>query len=388
MSTAFSRFIFAASAAAILCAYIPSCSTPEIQTTIVFAEDSDDCHFYRIPAMCLDARGNIVAVTDRRYENIGDLGYRNTSIDISTKRSTDGGKNWGEQHFIARGDTSRVLGYGFGDASLTLTRSGKILCLMACGEGPKGFRRGLKHTSVSTSEDGGITWSEPRIIPFPENIHSAFVTSGKGVVDADGDILLVACVLAQDYPDPMPWPWPVEPHLFYSKDEGKSWTMQAEPIVPRGDESKLELLPDGRLLFSARNGVYGPRILNTGVKGEDGIWHWGESHPSEGLMANSCNGDIILWKDGMVIHSYIKDKDQRTGLTLAVSCDNGASWTDFLTLQSGPAAYSTMVCFKNGDIGILYEDGSRSEDGGYDIVFSRIPRRLISSAIRSARQRS
>ena len=150
----------------------------------------------------------------------------------------------------------------------------------------------------------------------------------------------------------------------------------------------LELLPDGRLLFSARNGVYGPRILNTGVKGEDGIWHWGESHPSEGLMANSCNGDIILWKDGMVIHSYIKDKDQRTGLTLAVSCDNGASWTDFLTLQSGPAAYSTMVCFKNGDIGILYEDGSRSEDGGYDIVFSRIPRRLISSAIRSARQRS
>ncbi len=388
MSTAFFRFAFVATAAAILGASLPSCSTPEIQTTIVFAENSDDCHYYRIPAMCLDAQGNIVAVTDRRYENIGDLGYRNTSIDISTKRSTDGGKTWSEQQFIARGDTSRLLGYGFGDASLTLTQSGKILCLMACGEGPKGFRRGLKHTSVSTSEDGGITWSEPRIIPFPGNIHSAFITSGKGLVDADGDILLMACVLPQDYPDPMPWPWPIEPHLYYSKDEGQTWTMQAEAVIARGDESKLELLPDGRLLFSSRNGVYGPRIMNTASKGEDGIWHWGESHPSEGLVANSCNGDIILWKDGRVIHSYIKDKDQRTGLTLAVSCDNGASWTDFLTLQSGPAAYSTMVCFKNGDIGILYEDGSRSEDGGYDIVFSRIPRRLISSAIRSARQRS
>lgn len=388
MSTAFFRFAFVATATAILGASLPSCSTPEIQTTIVFAENSDDCHYYRIPAMCLDTQGNIVAVTDRRYENIGDLGYRNTSIDISTKRSTDGGKTWSEQQFIARGDTSRLLGYGFGDASLTLTQSGKILCLMACGEGPKGFRRGLKHTSVSTSEDGGITWSEPRIIPFPGNIHSAFITSGKGLVDADGDILLMACVLPQDYPDPMPWPWPIEPHLYYSKDEGQTWTMQAEAVIARGDESKLELLPDGRLLFSSRNGVYGPRIMNTASKGEDGIWHWGESHPSEGLVANSCNGDIILWKDGMVIHSYIKDKDQRTGLTLAVSCDNGASWTDFLTLQSGPAAYSTMVCFKNGDIGILYEDGSRSEDGGYDIVFSRIPRRLISSAIRSARQRS
>ena len=47
-----------------------------------------------------------------------------------------------------------------------------------------------------------------------------------------------------------------------------------------------------------------------------------------------------------------------------------------------------MVCFRNGDIGILYEDGSRSEDGGYDIVFSRIPRRLLSSAIDSVRPRS
>ena len=385
MSTTLSRFVFSAFAAVILCA---SCTAPEIQTTIVFAENSDDCHFYRIPAMCLDEQENIIAVTDRRYDNIADLGYRNTSIDISTKRSTDGGKTWGKQHFIARGDTSRVLGYGFGDASLTLTRSGKILCLMACGEGPKGFRRGLKQTSASTSEDGGITWSEPRIIPFPENIHSAFVTSGKGIVDADGDILLVACVLAQDYPDPMPWPWPIEPHLFYSKDEGQSWTLQTEPIVPRGDESKLELLPDGRLLFSARTGVYGPRAINTGIKGEDGIWHWEEAHPSEGLLANNCNGDILLWRKGMVIHSYIKDKDRRSGLTLAVSCDGGSNWTDFLTLQSGPAAYSTMVCFRNGDIGILYEDGSRSEDGGYDIVFSRIPRRLISSAIDSVRPRS
>ena len=43
-----------------------------------------------------------------------------------------------------------------------------------------------------------------------------------------------------------------------------------------------------------------------------------------------------------------------------------------------------MVCFRNGDIGILYEDGSRSKDEGYDIVFSRIPRRLLASAIRAA----
>ena len=182
----------------------------------------------------------------------------------------------------------------------------------------------------------------------------------------------------------MPWPWPVEPHLYYSKDEGQTWTLQPEAIAARGDESKLELLPDGRLLISCRTGVYAPRVMNTATKGKDGIWHWGETYPSQGLEANSCNGDIINWGKDMVIHSYIKGKDARTGLTLAVSCDGGNSWADFITLQSGPAAYSTMVRFKNGDIGILYEDGSRSQDNGYDIVFSRIPRRLIATSIRSA----
>lgn len=384
MKTTLFRLVFAALAVAVLCVCSQSCTTPEITSTVVFAEGSDSCHFYRIPAMCLDADGNIVAVVDRRYENLADLGYRKTSIDISTKRSTDGGKTWSEQQFIARGDTSRLLGFGFGDASLTLTRSGRILCLMACGEGPKGFRRGLKQTSLCTSDDGGITWSEPRIIPFPGTIHSAFVTSGKGIVDADGDILLSACVLSQDYPDPMPVPWPITPHLFYSKDEGQTWTLQPEEITDLGDESKLALLPDGRLLISCRRGVYGPRYMNTATKGADGIWHWEESRPSEGLLANNCNGDIIPWGKGMVIHSYIKGKDRREGLTLAVSCDGGISWADFLTLQEGPAAYSTMVSFRNGDIGILYEDGSRSEDEGYDIVFSRIPRRLLASAIRAA----
>ena len=359
-----------------------ACSVPTIESTIVFAEGSEDCHYYRIPAMCLDKDGNIVAVIDRRYESLADLGYRKTSIDISTRRSVDGGRTWGPQTFIARGDTSRVLGYGFGDASLTLTRSGRIVCMMAPGNGTKGFRRGLTHTAISTSDDGGVTWSEPRLFPFPETLHSAFVTSGKGIVDADGDILLMAAVLDHDYPDPMPVPWPIQPHLFYSKDEGQTWSMQDEAVSDRGDESKLALLPDGRLLVSCRSGVYGPRVINTAVKGGDGIWHWEGQRPSEGLVANNCNGDILPWKKGLILHSYIKEKDDRTGLTLAISADGGNSWRDILTLQPGAAAYSTMVAFKNGDVGILYEDGTNSTDGGYDIVFARIPRRLLRKLLR------
>ncbi len=361
-----------------------ACKSPEITKTVVFAEDSDNCHFYRIPAMALDSQDNVIAVADRRYESLADLGYRKTSIDVSTRRSTDGGRTWSSQSFIARGDTSKVTGFGFGDASLTRTKSGRIICLMACGNGPKGFRRGLKEAALSSSDDGGITWSEVRVIPFPDNIHSAFVASGKGIVDQDGDILLSACVLDRDYPDPMPVPWPIDAHLFYSKDDGQTWTLQDEIAYKLGDEAKLVSLPDGRLLLSSRVGQYGPRGLNTATKGEDGIYHWGEQGVAETLLANPCNGDIILWRNGLILHSFIKDSKERKGLTLAVSNDNGQTWKDIMTLQESYAAYSTMVVFKNGDLGVLYEDGSNSPDGGYDIVFLRVPRKLIKESIKSA----
>ena len=175
----------------------------------------------------------------------------------------------------------------------------------------------------------------------------------------------------------MPEPWPIEAHLFYSKDEGQTWTLDPVPGYGLADEAKLALLPDGRLLMSSRRGSYGPRGINTAVKDGNGIWQWEGERFSEGLEANPCNADILPIEKGLVLHSYIKDKKQRSGLTLAVSRDGGLSWSDIYTLQSGAAAYSTMVQLKNGDIGVLYEDGTRSTDGGYDIVFSRIPRRLL-----------
>ena len=367
----------------VLGALLPGCTEPRMESTVVFAEGSDSCHFYRIPAMALDKDGNIVAVVDRRYESLADLGYRSTSIDISTRRSTDGGRTWSPQTFIARGDTSRYLGFGYGDASLTLAPSGKMLCLMACGNGRAGFRRGLKQTAICTSEDGGITWTKPRINPFPEDLHSAFVTSGKGIVDKDGDILLLACVLDRDYPDPMPVPWPIDSHLFYSQDEGETWTLQREPVATFTDEAKLAFLPDGRLFMTGRRWVYGPRSINTATKGKDGIWHWAEPALTENFAVNPCNADVLALPDGTLLFSYIKEEKKRAGLTLAASRDNGQTWTDILTVQPGAAAYSTMVLLKNGDVGILYEDGSQSTDNGYDIVFTRIPRRLIRRSLPS-----
>ncbi len=349
-----------------------SVNNNEITRTIVFSKDSDSCHFYRIPAMTLDRHGNIIAVVDRRYDKDADIGYRDDMIDLGMKRSTDGGRTWSEQKIIARGG---------GDASLTLTKTGRIVCVMADATNPKkGFRRGLRRAFILTSDDGGISWDAQEPFVLPDSLHSMFATSGKGICDADGDILLAASVLRQDYPDPMPVPWPSEVHLFYSKDDGETWTMQPEVANDLANESKLALLPDGRLILSARRWSYGERGLNTAVKGEDGIWHWEGARSTKSLLSNPCNCDILTYDKKLLLHTYIRDRQTRSGLVLACSLDGGESWADLLTLEDGPAAYSTMVRFRNGDVGVLYEaglDGSRDEDAGHEIVFARIPRRLI-----------
>jgi Neuraminidase (sialidase) len=190
-------------------------------------------------------------------------------------------------------------------------------------------------------------------------------------------------MLDRDYPDPMPVPWPIDAHLFYSKDEGETWTLQEETAYKLADESKLVELGDGRLLISSRRWFYSPRGFNTATKGDDGIYHWDEQRVAETLVVNPCNGDIVSWKDGLLLHTYIKAEKERKGLTMAVSQDEGVTWNDIITLQDSFAAYSTMVVFKNGDVGVLYEDGSKSPDNGYDIVFSRIPRRLIRQSIKA-----
>ena len=52
---------------------------------------------YRIPAVITAKDGSIVAVTDKRKYNEGDLPQ---DIDIVCNRSTDGGHTWSGRHIV------------------------------------------------------------------------------------------------------------------------------------------------------------------------------------------------------------------------------------------------------------------------------------------------
>ncbi|MBR6456727.1 MAG: exo-alpha-sialidase, partial [Prevotella sp.] len=101
------------------------------QQNFVFKPTSDNCRFYRIPAMILDKEDNIVVSIDKRYDSNADLG--NHKIDVISMRSEDGGRTWKDKVDVATGDNYTMAYFGYGDPSLAKAENGDLICLMAAG---------------------------------------------------------------------------------------------------------------------------------------------------------------------------------------------------------------------------------------------------------------
>ena len=345
------------------------------QQLFIFKPTTDDCRYYRIPAMVLDKEGNIVVASDRRYSSNADLG--NHKIDVSIRRSVDGGRTWSAQNLIAVGDGRNSATYGYGDPALVRTANGRIVCLMAAGK--NGYFSSMRNIGICTSDDNGVTWTPVRELTtsnFTDATHnltnqlgfwSIFTTSGKGLLKRDGTVMFTTNTL------PSSGTSTSNCVIISSTDEGEHWTLGPATAYAGGDESKLEEMNDGSLLISVRQS--GARGFNTG--NADGT-EWGTQWRNSQITANACNADILYYSRSIdnerdiMLHTYLKNTGSRQNLTLAMSIDQGQNWTDVMNIQPGGCAYSTMVRLTNGDLAILYEDESYSAGNGYAQTFLTI----------------
>lgn len=354
------------------------------QQNFVFKPTADNCRFYRIPAMILDKNGNVVVAIDRRYNSNADLGSH--KIDVSVVRSTNAGKTWSNQNIVAVGNTSIEARYGYGDAALARTQSGKLICLMAPGQNNffgtnhNGSTHYNNWVAMLTSDDNGVTWQGTSDNPTQPILltndvfgmgtdHSIFVSSGKGLTTADGTVMFTTNVRMPD--------GTLNCYILKTTDEGESWTLVPEVAYSGTDESKLEQLSDGRLILSVRQS--GNRGWNFGDSDGTG---WGTQYRSEDIWGNACNADIInygremyLGKD-VLIHSYI-NTGGRESLQLAISINGGNSWTSVYNIQPNGSCYSTMQVLPDGTLAILYEDESYSAGNGYAINYVTITKEQI-----------
>ena len=319
---------------------------------------------YRIPAVITAKDGSIVAVTDKRKYNEGDLPQ---DIDIVCNRSTDGGLTWSEPYTIAQGTG---VNHGFGDCALAWSNDDNgLIAVFVGGVGlwsstPSNPIRSYK----SYSYDNGQTWTEPEdithfifgddcIIPEHQTWRASFFGSGNGLLTSSGRIMFVAAIREGSAQS-------LNNYAVYSDDNGLTWQVSERASVG-GDEAKVTELVDGRILMSIRHG--GKRWYNIS---EDGGLTWQPNTSTwNDITAPACNGDIIRYTSvsqghnkNRLLHS-VPLGNSRRDVTVYVSYDEGETWPVHKTIVPYSSAYSSLCVLPDGTIGLYVEEEPNGTSG-------------------------
>ena len=326
---------------------------------------------YRIPAVITARDGSIVAVTDKRKYNNGDLPE---DIDIVCQVSKDRGHTWTEPYTIAYGTGQ---GQGFGDCALSLTNEDDVI--IAAFVGGPGFWGSTPENPlrmyISKSEDNGMTWSAPEDITHQvygaecqdeerQKWRGGFFGSGNGLLTSKGRIMFVIAMREESEDKEI-----VCNRVVYSDDNGDTWKVSERASVG-GDEAKVTELVDGRILMSIRHG--GNRWYNIS---EDGGLTW-QSTTSEwiDIVAPACNGDIIRYSsvnnggdENRLLHS-VPVGSSRKNVSVYVSYDEGKTWPVSRCIVPYSSAYSSLCVLPDKTIG-LYVEETYANEGDYCTVF-------------------
>lgn len=345
---------------------------------------------YRIPALAVSTAGTVLAAYDGR-PNLDDLP---NPIDLLLRRSTDNGRNWGEQRVVRTGPGLN----GYGDPSLLVdAMTGRIFMFHAAGTHAGFFEavgglepdEDVQHCDVSFSDDDGVSWQHRRLTDQlkPGSVAGAragardrgitgiFAAAGQGIQMHTGPFagrLVQQFVVLVD--------GEIMAASAYSDDHGENWALGS--LIGKGpdgvgpNENKVACLDDGRLLLHSRAT---PRRL--AAVSDDGGETWSRLEPVEDLPDPSDNGSLIRF-DGQpgvpslatpatnswLLASNNQDTSLRRNTVLRLSADDGASWPAKLVLCEGSSAYSTAARLPDGNIGVLYE-----RQGYREIVFVSVP---------------
>ena len=373
----------------------------------------DDEFSYRIPAIATTSTGRIIAVSDYRH-NLDDIGRDNHGtgtkrIDLVARTSDDNGKTWSETMTIAAGNNSKEGTYerAFGDAAIAAVGQ-NIVVMAAAGDQLYSSASVTSPNRMARifSSDNGQTWSISEMTTkmynsatslIPNGV-AAFFGSGKLVVDTNFNgtekariygALLVRTYINESYNN-------YNNYVVYSDDLGENWNILggSQTPVASGDEPKVEILPNGQILLSARRG--GGRVFNvftyTDKANNTGTWDTAANGCGNG-GSNATNGEIFCVDakkaDGSAVKLlmqsqpkggsgqydrkdvtiWYKEIDANTTYTTATIKDN---WIEGLQVSDQQSSYSAVTMQPDGKIALFFEEAPCYADDytkGYSMVY-------------------
>jgi hypothetical protein len=359
---------------------------------------------YTIPGLLVTRRGTALACAEARQTR-GDGGR----VDLAIKRSLDGGTTWQNSTLIerARGHENYVLATMVEDR-----RSGRVFCFCALR------RRGLADTETintyRTSDDDGITWSDPHDIThivheadarLQARIHDG--TAGPGFEGEDPALYGRRLVFfGPGRSIQMSATHPRFPHrmvvpLFYMKDRnlqprgrrgygdavlvsddgGGTWFVPGTaPIGEHGSsEVSVAEVADGRLVLNARCAPPASTRLSVASRtvsySSDGGATWTRprrdtsgipdhletscgllraSHPATDPQGRSRL--LFSFPNALPNGSGEHGTPVRRDGTILMSYDEGQSWPVRKLLVPGSFGYSNMDLLPDGSVLLVHED--------------------------------
>lgn len=224
------------------------------------------------------------------------------------------------------------------------------------------------------STNGGKSWSQPtEIIKAPVGY---YVMNNDRVVQMKKSGRLVAPIALHNLPGYAKPDWAGIIMCYLSDDNGQSWRRSKTTMKTFGKDGKrittqepgVVELKDGRLmLFSRTNG--GSQFISYSGDGGD---TWSPQRASNILSPVSpatieripSTGDLLIaWNDHSKITPRLQDK--RTPFSVAISRDDGKSWSAAKTLANDPNGWYcyTAMTFTDKHVLLGHSAGDRRKGG-------------------------
>ena len=336
--------------------------------TDVFVSGSGGYYSYRIPAVIVTPKGELLAFCEGRKSSRSDHG----DLDLVLRRSTDNGQTWMPMQLVyEEGGDAKIT---IGNPCPVVDRDTGRIWLPFC--------RNNDQVLVTFSDDDGRTWAKP--VEITESVKQPgwnWYATGPGV-----GIQLVRgkykgrLVIPCDHSQQTDGKRTMYSHLFFSDDHGKTWQLGGT-VDRHTDECQVVELRDGRLMMNMRNywGREGKQPEKDKMRAvalsRDGGLNWETLGFDQALIEPICQGSLLQYPakgdtgQGWLLFSNPASRTKRHRLTVRLSRDEGRTWSVGMRLHGGPSAYSCLTVLPGGSIGCLYEGG---EKNAYErIVFAR-----------------